>query len=169
MLDPASRQRLIKLLGMGSSVHDGERASALALADKLLRDHKTSWAELFGGVNGAPAGLIETIRQLQHRLDIAIQACQELQTENDQLRHDLARAAKAAAGNVVNVYALGDVARQAQWVLGLAENGAVVLTEWEHDFCTTVAGWEGELTPKQRPSFARLLQKVQRRTGRAPP
>src|SRR5271170_5824266 len=108
MLDPASRQRLIKLLGMGSSVYDGERASALALADKLLRDHKTSWAELFGMVNGAPAGPAEENRQLEHRLAIAMQACQELQTENDRLRHDLACAAKAAAGNVVNAYALGD-------------------------------------------------------------
>jgi hypothetical protein len=42
-LDPRDADRLAKLCGPFSSDHDGERANAAALADKLLRDRGLSW------------------------------------------------------------------------------------------------------------------------------
>jgi hypothetical protein len=38
LLDPRAADRLAKLCGMFGSAHDGERASAAAMADKLVRD-----------------------------------------------------------------------------------------------------------------------------------
>jgi hypothetical protein len=40
------RTRLIKLLGMLGSVHDGERSSAAALADKLVRAAGLTWSDV---------------------------------------------------------------------------------------------------------------------------
>ncbi|MGO8840922.1 MAG: hypothetical protein ACLQF1_07260 [Methyloceanibacter sp.] len=45
-IDPASAERLVKLLGMLGSDHDGERAAAGALADRLLREQGLSWYDL---------------------------------------------------------------------------------------------------------------------------
>jgi hypothetical protein len=45
-LTPSDRTRLVKLLGMLGSAHDGERASAGLLATRLLRDRGLSWDDL---------------------------------------------------------------------------------------------------------------------------
>ena len=52
-LSPDALERLIKLLGMLGSAHDGERAAAGLKADELLRRHGLTWKELILGL--APA------------------------------------------------------------------------------------------------------------------
>jgi hypothetical protein len=49
LLDPTSADRLAKLCGMFGSDHDGERASAAALADKLVRSLGLTWFEVVSG------------------------------------------------------------------------------------------------------------------------
>ena len=51
---PALRDKLSKILGMLGSDHAGERASAGAAADKLVRDAGLSWPDVIG--TGAPVG-----------------------------------------------------------------------------------------------------------------
>jgi hypothetical protein len=46
VLDPASARRLVKLCGMLGSAHDGERASAAALANKLIRSSGLTWSDV---------------------------------------------------------------------------------------------------------------------------
>jgi hypothetical protein len=46
LLDPRTADKLTKLLGMLGSAHDGERASAAALADKLVRSQGLTWPEV---------------------------------------------------------------------------------------------------------------------------
>jgi len=46
ILDPNMADRLAKLCGLFSSEHDGERASAAAMADKLVRAHGLTWGEI---------------------------------------------------------------------------------------------------------------------------
>jgi hypothetical protein len=168
MLDAAICKRLAQLLAMGSSAYAGERATALQMADELVRKHNTTWAELFGA---APGGTSVTIGQLQHRLEVATEACQYLQRENEQLRADLARAAKAAVNGAAGPAAalLGDCARQARWILELHNTGEIHLRGRDREFCETVSGWRGELTDRQKPWFASLLDKVCRTTGKPPP
>lgn len=46
LLDPNIADRLAKLCGMFGSDHDGERASAAAMADKLVRALGLTWSEI---------------------------------------------------------------------------------------------------------------------------
>jgi hypothetical protein len=166
MFDAAGRKRLAQLLAMGSSAHVGERANALGLADKLVRQHQLTWEEILhdGGLHS------DLVQQLEYRLDIATDACKQLQIENERLRHDLARAAKAAAnGAGPGAVLLRDHARQAQWIIELHEAGDIQLRRRDREFCATVSHWHGDLTDKQRPWFVSLLDRVCRTTGRMPP
>ena len=46
LLDPATVDKLAKLCGLFSSAHDGERASAAAVADRLVRGLGLTWPEI---------------------------------------------------------------------------------------------------------------------------
>lgn len=53
LTDP-DRTRLVRLLGMLGSAHDGERANAASLAHKMLQDRKLTWNDVIAhGPNGA--------------------------------------------------------------------------------------------------------------------
>ena len=45
-LDPRSVERLVKLLGMLGSNHDGERAAAALKANALVREHGLVWSDV---------------------------------------------------------------------------------------------------------------------------
>jgi len=45
-LDPRSAERLVKLLGMLGSNHDGERAAAALKANALVREHGLVWSDV---------------------------------------------------------------------------------------------------------------------------
>ena len=46
VLDPSTCERIVKLLGMTGSAHDGEVANAARLADRLLRASGMCWADV---------------------------------------------------------------------------------------------------------------------------
>jgi hypothetical protein len=46
LLDPNVADRLARICGMFGSDHDGERASAAAMADKLIRAHGLTWPDV---------------------------------------------------------------------------------------------------------------------------
>jgi hypothetical protein len=46
LLDPRSAERLVKLLGMLGSNHDGERAAAAFKANELVREHGLVWSDV---------------------------------------------------------------------------------------------------------------------------
>jgi hypothetical protein len=51
-LDPRIVERLVKLLGMLGSSHDGERAAAARKADALVREHGLVWSDVISGLSG---------------------------------------------------------------------------------------------------------------------
>jgi hypothetical protein len=51
MLDPRTADRLAKLCGLFPSDHDGERASAAAKADQIIRSHGMTWRQVFVAAN----------------------------------------------------------------------------------------------------------------------
>jgi hypothetical protein len=164
MLDPADRRRLAQFLAMGSSAHAGERDNALRLADRMVREHKTTWEEmLLPGAGGNDE------RELQRQLDIATAACKQLQLENEQLQRLLTRAAHAAAHGANGSVSHDNHTTQAKWVLGLAESGAFNMSSFETEFCESISNWTSALTPKQQAVFARILTAVHRVTGQRPP
>lgn len=46
---PDERARLLKLLGMTGSVHDGEALNALRMATALMKRCRVTWSDLLGG------------------------------------------------------------------------------------------------------------------------
>ena len=46
LLDTRAAERLARVCGMFGSTHDGERAAAAALADRLVRAHGLTWGQL---------------------------------------------------------------------------------------------------------------------------
>jgi len=61
LLPPERRVRLVKLLGLLSSNHDGERATAGRMADQLLREAGLTWDHVVASTapataKGAPEG-----------------------------------------------------------------------------------------------------------------
>jgi len=47
-LDPPTRRRLAQLLGMCGSDNDGEVTNAARLADRLVRQHGSTWLDVIG-------------------------------------------------------------------------------------------------------------------------
>jgi hypothetical protein len=45
-LDVSTAQRLVRLLGMLGSAHDGEVANAGRMADRLIREHGLTWPQV---------------------------------------------------------------------------------------------------------------------------
>lgn len=45
LLNPATRTRLAKLLGMTQSSHDGEALNAIRLANRVLAESKITWTD----------------------------------------------------------------------------------------------------------------------------
>jgi len=66
-LPDGARERLAKICGRLGSDHDGERASAAALASRLLRDHGVTWAELVEGATAAAPGPVSPPRPRRRR------------------------------------------------------------------------------------------------------
>lgn len=52
-MTPETRTRLVRLLGMLGSAHDGERANAAALADRLVRNAGLVWDQVVAPVGSA--------------------------------------------------------------------------------------------------------------------
>jgi hypothetical protein len=55
LLPPDRRVRLVKLLGLLSSNHDAERATAGGMADQLLRESKLTWNDVIASTAPAEA------------------------------------------------------------------------------------------------------------------
>jgi hypothetical protein len=52
-LDPAVAAKLAKVLGLLGSAHDGERAAAGLLANRIVRDASLDWNAVLGVADGA--------------------------------------------------------------------------------------------------------------------
>jgi hypothetical protein len=136
---PIDRGRLVKLLGMLGSDHEGERVNAGMLADRLVRDAGITWAEI---VNGS---------------DIAIQAVRRLLAENDELRAELAQLRAVAIIPSAQPWRDADDADDAIEALLLWR---AHLNEWEQGFLSSLLRRRRRLTEKQYAALARIGLKV---------
>jgi hypothetical protein len=160
-MNEAQRTRLLQVLGMTGSIHNGEAISALRIAQRLMRESGIGWPDLLNGAAELP--LREEIRQLQHRLSVATAACRKLLHENDALK------SAVALGGETDWTEAGDHRNQAKWALGLHRVRTVQLRRFELDFLTTVSSWNGNLTPKQAPIFSRIIGRLAAEYGQRPP
>ena len=150
--------KIATMLGIaGSSVHGHEAMTAIKMVDKALRAAGTTWQELLN-----PYRALET----------ASQSASGLLAENDVLR---ARVAELEAGNGASApwqdisVPAGNHRELARWMLDLRAQGACWLSAFETQFLERCTTWTGSLTPKMRPIFDSILQRVIERTGFRPP
>jgi hypothetical protein len=151
-MDTASRERLMKLIAMVGSDHDGEVVNAARAADKLLRQNKTTWHDLLAP-NGHNRPLVAV---LQRELVAA-------RRENQLLRTQLATQPSPFAQSGENH------AVQAQWALDLHYTDGIALRTFELEFLESIAARPWPLTERQQPVFIRIMLKVRRLSGRTPP
>jgi hypothetical protein len=64
-------ERLVKLLGMIGSIHDGEALNAARLADRLVREAGLTWTDVIGTVPATQLDVIEVVSEI-YRSGVAL-------------------------------------------------------------------------------------------------
>jgi hypothetical protein len=152
------------IVAMIDSAHDGEATNAWRLASRMLKAAGRTLADFI-----APFAEAETLRAENK---VATDAVEVLLAENQALRGELdaLRSTGTAVAPWVEVAAPGANHRTAaQWALGLYDDARVWLTDREREFLGTCSRWTGQLRPKQREWFDRLMTRIVQQTGMSPP
>jgi hypothetical protein len=150
-------KKLLGVIAMVGSSHEGEALNALRLADRMLRGAGKRWEDLLSSA---------------HQLEIATEAVAVLLAENTALRSELEKL--RTTGTTVASWsdvtaAISDTQRSAQWALDLHRHGRVWLSDFEVRFLSTCTQWDGRLTPKQAAIFQRMMDRIAVSTGMTPP
>lgn len=61
-LDDPTRDKLLRILALLGSDHDGERAAAALAANRLLQSQGLTWAELIGGKAPPPRVVVQRVK-----------------------------------------------------------------------------------------------------------
>jgi hypothetical protein len=164
-MDAAVRERLVKLIAMTGSSHDGEVINAARAADSLLKQHKLSWREALLP-NGRDSDN-EPVTRLRAEVDLHRRECASLKAKNERLNKQLATLRVLETEDRVGL-GTGPASKRARRVLQLVETGAATLNEFEREFMQTISGWTGQLTDRQFPVFVQIMRKVTMQTGQVP-
>jgi hypothetical protein len=150
-------EKVGRVIAMVGSSHEGEALTALRLADRMLRDAGMRWEDLL-----APF----------HQLEIATEAAAILHAENTALKSELDHLQDTGTAIAIwqDIGATSSNTRMAaRWALDLHGSGRVWLSAFELAFLKTCTEWAGHLTPRQRPIFQRIMDRIVERTGELPP
>jgi len=151
------RVRLIKVLGMLGSTHDGERANAAAAATKLLMELRLTWDELLS--DDAPYPPSETREQHSYRAALAEarRAGYEAGYEAGyQAGHRRAQQDADAASSTHQDWAPFHNWRDAH---AAAVTHGHYLSDWERSFVTNLFKYR-KLTTKQADKLHQVLDKL---------
>jgi len=160
------RERLAMILGMLGSAHDGEVVNAARLAVRMLKEARLTWPQVLDGERVATEAarvLLQKNEELRARIDelcdrigdIAGSDVWALKRENDELKDRLAE--------------LSGTPQQRREQVELVRLYARYLGPFETDFLNTVAGWHGQLSPKQQPIWNRIVARIERLRDRGVP
>ena len=83
--------RLIRILGMLGSDHDGERAAAALAADRLVRGSGRSWSDLLAPARVSRPVRTQSMDPLTDRLAAADSRMRQLRSENARLQEEIRR------------------------------------------------------------------------------
>src|SRR5262249_29758932 len=140
------RTKLIKVLGMLGSAHDGEALAAARRAQELIRAAGMTWAQAFGDSSH------DTDFQKLVRMN------RQLAAERSELLEEVERLRGSGAPES-DEWIEPETTREK---VDLALQRDRHLTDWERDFLTTLTGWRGALTPKQQRRLDELIAKLRR-------
>jgi hypothetical protein len=151
-MDITDRNRLLKLIGMLGSEHDGERANASAFIAKMAAERKMTITELMEEAHGKPVEKVVYKEKVVYR---------DAPAASPQYPH--ADAADAADAGFTDIGSpLIAMMRQVAAKPALAQR---VLTDWEVNFVTDVSArydYDTHLSDKQLVIVERILKKASR-------
>ena len=135
------RDKLAKTLGMMGSAHDGEVLNAAHVAVRIVKEAGLSWHQAIeADMNG-----------------VAVEAARVLHKENEALRDEVKRLCARQPTLPDTWSSPRTVAEAIEQALAWTE----VLTDWEREFATSIAG-RRHLTVKQRERLEQIIQKIER-------
>jgi hypothetical protein len=143
-MDPAKKIRLIHLLGMIGSAHDGEALNAARLAQRLIGSLELTWEDVLDPSSGHISQ-----EDMQTLFDAGFR-----KGYDDGYRRGLAEGHAKPRG-------LAPGTSFVSWVRNLREIYNDDLTDWEQGFVDSFLsrGWPAP-TPKQRSVFERIAEKL---------
>jgi hypothetical protein len=143
-MELAKRTRLIQLLGMIGSDHDGEALNAARLAQRLIGSLQMTWEDVLAGGNGKISQ-----EDMQVLFDAGFR-----KGYDDGYRRGLAEGHAKPRGRDPGTTFLS-------WVRGLRDVYNDDLSDWEQGFVDSfiTRGWSHP-TPKQRAVFERIANKL---------
>ena len=177
-LDAAETTRLIKILGMTQSSHDGERLNALSLATEMLVDHGLLWKDVIPVPSTERANHQEQPREAERECERE-RAWREHerreQERREQERREQERRERERREQEQRTR------RDQAWRGDGFDNGigwwrshwreylhwcrdalaAGALSAWEADFVETMLDWDGTPTDRQLQSYAKLVRRLE--------
>ena len=148
MLTKDERKKIIQLLGMLGSDHDGEVLNAARLAHKLLGYHNLSWYELMNGSASTVRG------------DANLAAGGEEEGEKEFTRKDLEDAYHRGFRDGVKSRQEARLSWK-RWAAYAVNEEQDNLSEWEYTFFSDFAqGRYNTPTEKQRVIFVRVAERL---------
>jgi hypothetical protein len=145
-VEPA-RKRLIQLLGMTGSVHDGEALNALRLASKLMAEAGIGWSDLIGTGRWSDD-------------DMARCASEAYQKGFLEARQQGAVLRKTRGGDFAPVNGSAGAASYAEFAEIMLDGYDDCLSDWERSFCESWLNKRYQPTEKQMAIFRRMAQKT---------
>ena len=144
-MDPDKKKRLIQLLGMMGSEHDGEILNAARLAQRLIGSEGLTWEEVLSSGNGK----------------ISQDDMQVLFNAGHKKGYDEGYRRGLAEGHAKQPRAVQPGTSFVSWVRTLRDMYNDDLTDWEQGFVDSFIqrGWSHP-TPKQRAVFERIADKL---------
>jgi hypothetical protein len=143
-MDPDKRKRLISLLGMIGSQHDGEALNAARLAQRLIGSEGVTWEDVLSSGNGSISQ-----DDMQVLFDAGFR-----KGFDDGYRKGLAEGHAKPRGIAPGTSFIS-------WVRSLRDIHNDDLTDWEQGFVDNfiARGWP-QPTPKQKKVFERIAEKL---------
>ena len=150
---PLDRDKLIRVVGMTGSEHDGECLAAARRANALLTEAETTWAEVLAGED-----------------PIAVEACRQLLADLEAAHTRIAELERASPEwRPVERAEIGNHNRTSKWLIELNQRGEVWFSEKEREFINSCRRWIGTLRPKMREWLQEIVNRTAQRYGLVPP
>ena len=153
--------KLLKILGMTGSSHDGEALVALRMAQKLMAAHGKTWKDLVGAPKQQQGGAGAGWDPFAHAYE---KAQREAQRQREREEHARARENAHARQQARRQEGEQDDAALKRYVIDMAAQHPGWTTDWEKDFLESFRFRPDEwgMTDKQRAIFIRLRDRFRK-------
>lgn len=151
------RGRLIKVLELLTSDHEGERSAAALKAAAMVREARTTFAEALNGQEAVYAAAVVAADEQRAIAERRVEELEDLVRSLQRREHTAGLSAYPNRFSAQQAYApLDDHQTVAARII---HDHELMLSSFESDFLDSISRRSGTLTPKQAAVFARIRRK----------